>query len=177
MNPTDEELMKAYQMGDAKAFDRLYQRSSGKLFAYLKRRLPRVELAEECFQMVFSKFHRLRHRYDPAYSVEQWLYVIVRSTLTDYFRKNLREVDLDPNALIEEVGSADGLDTDYESLHEVIKKLPEDQRQIVELRTLNELSYREIADRLGKSESNARQLFSRVVRKLKATVSPSGGRL
>lgn len=37
--PTDEELMRAYQLGSEQSFERLYLRHSGRVYGYLKNRL------------------------------------------------------------------------------------------------------------------------------------------
>ena len=48
-----------------------------------------------------------------------------------------------------------------------LAKLPADQRAVVELRTWDDLDHDEIARRLGKSEANVRQLWSRAIRRLR----------
>jgi RNA polymerase sigma factor (sigma-70 family) len=50
----------------------------------------------------------------------------------------------------------------------LFEHLSAQQRQVVELKVFDELSYKEIAQRLVESESNIRQLFSRAIRKLKS---------
>lgn len=178
MQLTDEKLMKAYQTGDAQAFETLYSRNAPKIYSYLCARLKRKELVDECFQMVFSKFHRMRHRYDSTYSVEQWLYVISKSTLIDHFRKEARGVPISSKNSIEELD----IPSEESLILEEQPDLPLDaltpqQKQVVQWRIMDEFSYEEIAKRLNESETNIRQIFSRAVKKLRSLVTQQGGQI
>lgn len=175
---SDAELMKAYQMGDSGAFEILYHSHSTQVFTYLKRRLPKQELAEECFQLVFAKFHHSRHLYNPTYSVQQWIYVIARTTLTDFVRKQSREVPIHSETNIEELPlSKVDIDSVIENADTAVPldSLPSQQRKVIELRVLDELSYKEIAELLGQSESNMRQAFGRGIKKLKSILNQKRG--
>ena len=61
-------------------------------YAYLSQRLGSRTETDEVFQEVFLKVHRARNQYDFKYSVLQWLYVISRTTLLDYYRNKSRTV-------------------------------------------------------------------------------------
>lgn len=174
---TEEELMRRYREGDSAAFDMLYQRHSGKVYAYLRKKLSSQEEAEEVFQATFMKFHRSRQIYDPKYPVLQWLFVIVKSSLTDHYRKLGRQVPITDQA-IENYSDISSQNERDEALSEervatILQGLPPDQREIVERRVIKEDSYEEIAMSLKRSEAGVRQIVSRALRKLKNHLSAS----
>ena len=191
-SPSNEECMLAYQKGDSKAFKILYDRISGRIYSYLRKRLQRQEFVDECFQMVFEKLHKSRSQYDPTYSVEQWMYVIAKSTILDHFRKQNRDIKIEDETLLENLetphdanalGSAPLSISSYASsstpdFHEErelpLGPLSPQQRKIVEWKVLDQISYEEIAKRLDQSEINIRQIFSRSLKKLRLLAQKEG---
>jgi RNA polymerase sigma-70 factor (ECF subfamily) len=175
--PADEELMRAYLAGDSSAFDALYRRLSGRVYGYLHKRLQNRESADEVFQAVFFKFHRSRSHYDFAYPVAQWLFVIAKTSLMDHFRKSGRSInvvdeELNPE-LVSQNDPAPALD-EGRGL-EVLSGLAPDQRQAIEMRVVDELSYDEIATKLNRSQESVRQLISRGLKKLRGASVGRGG--
>ena len=168
---SDEELMRMYLSGDLRAFENLYTRHSGRVYAYLRKKLPQKEEQDEVFQKTFLKFHNSRRKFDFSYTVLQWLFVIARTSLLDHLRSRGRQ-----ESLIEKI-SVESQDTsEAVRASEFVDKLPEKQRQIVQLRAIDELSYEEISKKLGQSEVSVRQSFSRAVKKLRGIISePAGG--
>src|SRR5438309_472599 len=84
--------MLAYGAGDSSAFEALYQKHSGRVYAYLKKQLPVAEEADEVFQKAFLKLHQARRKYDASYPFTQWLFVIAKTCALDHFRKQGRQV-------------------------------------------------------------------------------------
>jgi len=58
--PTDEELMLAYQRGEAQAFEELFARYRTRLFTYLRRAIGDPVQAEDLLQTLFLRVHRAR---------------------------------------------------------------------------------------------------------------------
>ena len=163
--------MRAYLGGDERAFETLYRRHSARVYGYLRRKLRDRALVDEVFQGVFLKLHKTRRNYDPAYPFVQWLFVVVRTTLVDHFRKAGRQVPIADEPLDEDRLSQNppppSLDSEKE--WEALNRLPPEQRQAIEMRVIDERSYEEIARKLNRSEAGVRQLVSRGLRKLRLT--------
>ena len=173
-NQTDEELMLAYAKGSEEAFQILYGRHSSKVYGFLAGKLKDRSLADDAFQATFMKLHQSRSHYDPALPFAPWLFTVSRTAMLDTLRvrkKSTRLEDLNPvaveNAVADtpkEVSSIPGL-----------QALPAAQRQALELRYLQDLSFDEIATRLETSSENSRQLVSRAVKKLRKILQGSEG--
>lgn len=166
--------MKAYQMGDYAAFQKLHERHSGRIFSYLRNRIHRKEVVEEVYQMVFMKLHKSKESYDPTYPFIQWLFVLTKSVLLDYWRKQTHQVDVlskNPESSFELPQ-----DTTWERKEKTERALPAlealspMEQEVVNLRVINELSYQEIARRMNQSQENVRQIVSRTLNKLRKTL-------
>ncbi|MBI2707620.1 MAG: sigma-70 family RNA polymerase sigma factor [Proteobacteria bacterium] len=172
---TDEELMVFYQRGQMEAFEILYQRHGARVYGFFRSRLQERAWVEDVHQATFMKLHQARHQYDPSFPFGPWLFTICRSALFDFLRSrqrlNQREI-LDSEAL-ENAHAAQ--ETEVALDLPELGALPSKQRQVLEMRYLEDLSFDEIAHRLETSPTNVRQWVSRAVRKLKSIVKDQGG--
>lgn len=169
---TDAELLAATG-SDPEAFGEFYDRYETAVVAYLVRRTGDVEVAIDLAGEAFATALQSASRYRPGPKVDQsaapWLFTIAQNKLTDARRRGqvesrarrrlgLREaIEYDDEALarIESTGSQAGWVT------ELLERLPEDQRDAVRARILDERSYGEIAGELQTSELVVRKRVSR----------------
>jgi RNA polymerase sigma-70 factor (ECF subfamily) len=168
------ELMLLYQKGDIEAFNRLYDKYKSLVYGYLHKRVYKRTEVDEIFQDVFLRLHHSRSRYKSEFPFEPWLFAVLRNSLVDYYRKKRKEyhdVSLDglevtPSELhVEDKHNSDGL------LPKDVN-LSKNQRQAIELRYGEDFSFEEIADTLGTTSSNARQLVSRALKRLRKFIKP-----
>lgn len=170
---TDEELMLKYQKGDESAFQELYRRYESRVYGYLRKRLENKNWVEDVFQMTFMKLHRSRHQYNPAYRVDQWIFVMTKSVLLDFWKtvevKNKRYFSQSLEDLSPELHprTENSIETSPSLPVEFLAGLSSEQQSAIQGRFLDELSYREIAQKLNRSEQSVRQLVSRALRKLR----------
>lgn len=153
----DEELVAALRGGDLGAFDRLYDRYERRLYGYIRRMVPDAAAAEDLFQDVFLTVLRDRS-FDPARGrFAAWLFAVARNRcLADQRQVRTRDAlraqaseHLRPSAPDER---PDRRLDDVARVHAAMAALPEAQRQLILLKQLGELSYREIAGLLGVAE-------------------------
>ena len=171
---TDERLMMAYQQGDDQSFEILYRRFAPRVFGYLKKRVGDSARCEELLQVVFLKLHQSRRQYDPALPFTPWLFTIVRNSMIDaartgeIFNESLFEEFDHKHAATAEMKIES--EPEQKLSPELMKELPAEGRKVLQLRYLDEMSFKEIGRRLKISEQNARQRVSRAVRSLKKTI-------
>ncbi len=176
---SDEEIMRRYLSGEAEAFEEIYRRHSAKVFAYFHRKLSSRAEVEDLHQAVFMKFHRVRHRYDAKFPVLQWLFVIARTTLVDFYRKQGRQVPAAEGVTLENVAEIVPAEENTAAASHApalaaLEGLSREQRRIVEMKVLDELTYDEMAARLGRSSESLRQIVSRALRKLRGEAIQKG---
>lgn len=160
---TDCELVNAYIEGKELALEILLNRHKLKIFNYINRKVNNQELAQDLFQDVFIKviLTLKEGKYNEEGKFLPWVLRISHNLIVDYFRtinktKIINESSNNYNEdynIFDFVKVAESSIEDLmidEQVNEDIKKLiatlPEDQREVLELRFYKELSFKEIAD-------------------------------
>jgi len=161
--------MQAYVDGDIDGFEALYQRHKNRIFGFLMTKLKNQTEAEEVFQTIFSKLHVARDKYREDIPFLPWVFTIARHALIDHVRKRdayqkhvtTSELAVEIYAEQSSSGTSDRIEVDG------LSSLTEDQRQALELRFNQGLSFAEIAEQMQISADNSRQIISRAIRKLR----------
>lgn len=174
MDKSDSELMVLYQQGNEAAFEELYRRHSGKVYGFLKKRIREAELVDDIFQATFMKLHSSKDRFDPSLEYTPWLFTICKTVWLDALRKKRKRLELTEFDVSEIEVDGRMESADIQATLPDLAGLPATQRQAIELRYSDDLSFEEIAKRLNTSPSNVRQLVSRGVKRLKELMAPKG---
>ena len=159
----------AYGNDDLVAFETLYQRHKSRVFGYILSKLKNRSEAEEVFQTTFTKLHLARSKYRTEIPFLPWLFTIIRNTLIDHQRKATTYQNYLNTAEQFEAGRDEPLEEDQTAglRPEILLELPDIQRQALELRFSQGLTFKEIAAQMQTSDDNSRQIISRAVRKLR----------
>ncbi|KAA9346460.1 RNA polymerase sigma-70 factor [Larkinella humicola] len=163
---TDAELLDLLRDDDEQAFRELYERYWYKMYVVAHRKLRRKEVAEELaqelFVMLWQKRDSLRILNLPAF-----LGVTLKNLMVDYIRRNiLEEHYLDQLRLFFPVETFITTETVQlneltEAIQNTLAQLPEKTREVFILRRFEQLSIREIAQRLELSEKAIEYHLSR----------------
>lgn len=158
---------------EAAATQRLYERYSGRILRFCLKRLGTREEAEDAMQTTFLKAQRgLRRGVIPEFEAA-WLYKIAENvcrTRCDRARRR-PEASRDIDALQDVLAAPERAEPDLiASLPDAIARMPPAQRRALLLREWQGLTYREIADELGVSESAVETLLYRARRSLTANL-------
>lgn len=145
---------------DRARFARLYESCGQRLTRLAARLLGRGPRAEDAVHDAFVKFirsyERLRDRSDSQ--LERWLMSVVRTTALDMLRRERREMELAPQLLEPALPPDQG---GFEALVTLIRRLPEEYRQVLELRFAAEWSLAEIAEELSLPEGTVKSRIFR----------------
>lgn len=165
---TDEELVVMYADGNDEAFDQLLGRHQQVVFSYILYTIRNKNLADDFFQETFCKaITTIRQgRYTESGRFRSWLMRIAHNLMIDYFRQKKNEktlsndewgMDLLNNpTLCEETVEGELVRSQIQSdVKKLVKHLPHTQREVVEMRYYEELSFKEIADNTGVSINTA----------------------
>lgn len=131
-------------MDERADLSRLYMEIGPVIWTYAARRLGRGHDADEVLQDTFVVAARNFHAVEMAASPRAWLLGIARKVVQERARRLRRQrsarLDADIAALPKE-------DADWrlDAMRRAIARLPEPQREVVELRLESQLSYAEIA--------------------------------
>jgi RNA polymerase sigma-70 factor (ECF subfamily) len=156
-------------------------RLRAELVGYLQRRGQSVDDAEDLVQEAFARFHRAGHRAEDA-DARPLLFVISKNLLKDQWkvanRERARMVGQDVDAVVAawEIAPSEAPSADRHSIGrqelagvaEAIRALPPRCRDAFLLHRFEDLSYRQIAGRLGVSVSMVEKHLAEALRRLKA---------
>ena len=151
-------LAKMVTEGNSAAFDTLFARHSDAIYAMLLKFTGNSDDVDDLIQEAFMKAYLKIGLYDPKYDFGAWIYTIARNTFVDFSRSRKSNA-LNPQNLSPEIDntaqSSSPTPEDYiinaqqrAQIERYISMLPEDYRQLFELRFLDEYSYEEIAEKL-----------------------------
>lgn len=162
--PSDEELLHAYAVGDVGAFESLFKRYRTPLFNFLLRRLGERGRAEELYQDTWTKVIERCDEFRGDSKFSTWLYTIARNGCIDHqrkmkFRRHASLDEVEPggaHSKVEGVANpgptpdqlAGGV-TLRDRIGHAVAELPDDQREVFLLRQLQGLGFKEIAEVVG----------------------------
>jgi RNA polymerase sigma-70 factor (ECF subfamily) len=152
--PDDRELVARAQSGDMAAFEELVRRHQHGLFSYLYRMCRNTSDAEELAQAAMVRAWEKLAGFRGASSFKTWLYRIGTNLCF-----NLRTRRKPTEELFETMAAPDSARPEQvfqqkvreEVVQRALARLPADQRAALVLSVYQDMSYREIADTMGKT--------------------------
>lgn len=166
----DRALALAARGGDRQAFASLVRRHQTRLFNFLLRLLGRREVAMDLTQDTFLKAWTALPDWQPAARFSTWLFQIGRNAAFDVLRRRQRIdfVSYDAGNPADEPGDpASSPEQQYADrqrlrlLERALAALPAEQREILLLRELEDMSYAELAVTLGVNEGTVKSRLAR----------------
>lgn len=148
----DALLVVRAQAGDEAAFAELVERFSPRLRYFLRKLLASADAAEDALQDVWLDVVRHLPRLAEPQALIAWLYRIARDRAYGRLRKARRmELSIDETQIAEPVTEeTDEFSTeDAAKIHQALDELPPEQREVLVLRFLEEMSYEQIARVVG----------------------------
>ena len=152
--------------------EQIYQKYASTVYRFLLSKCREEDLAEELTQETFYQAIRSIDRFDGRSQISTWLCGIARNVLSSYLRKNRVHDPLDAI----EIPTEGGENSVISSMAgvELVKKLhdlPEPYREVMYMRVVGDLSFKEIGDILGKTDTWARVTYYRAKEKLSREVN------
>ncbi|NTV31602.1 RNA polymerase sigma factor [candidate division WWE3 bacterium] len=174
---SDAELIAAAKRGDRDAFGQLYLRHLDAMFRYIYFRTGDSLTAEQIAADVFVKAWKKLESYHPkaGSSFTSWIYRIARNRIIDYYRtRNTRNQSLsiqmeDAHQLTfdERLAKIDN----ERMIEQSLQILTEEQREVIMLKYIERLDYKEICSITGKSNMAVRALVSRGLKILQKNIT------
>ena len=156
-------LADGIRAGDMVAFEALYRRYWERLYAFAFRYLRSKEDSEEIVQEVFFRIWRGRAHWVPAGAVRNYLYLAVRNSARDRLERaavarRRRISQREPVAEVRPDLEAADL---VAAVERALTELPAKRAEVCKLRLVAELSYAQIAQRLGICEKTVETQLAR----------------
>ena len=164
----DKELVESYKNGNVASFELLVERHQNKVFSYILMLVKDRQLADDIFQDTFLKI--IRTIKAGAYKEEgkfiQFAMRIAHNLVIDHFRKSNRLPMADSvnneYSIIDNLKYTDRSVEDemieeqvYGDLRKMIDLLPDEQKEVLNMRMYADMSFKEIADATNVSINTA----------------------
>jgi RNA polymerase sigma-70 factor (ECF subfamily) len=167
-----ERLLIEAAQKDPKRFAELYESNFERVYSFIVRRVQdrheAEDLTSEVFHHALANLSKFEWRGVP-FAV--WLYRIAANAITDRARR--AKVVVDP-ALLDDLHQSDWPAVERRAtLFQLVDGLPEDQREVIIKRFIEQKPIRDIAEEFGRSEGAIKQLQYRAIESLRSRV---GGR-
>lgn len=167
IHQTDAQLVSAYVSGDEKSLEILINKHKSKIYNFIFSKVLERDIAEDIFQETFIKVIKTLKNglYNEEGKFLSWVMRISHNLIIDHFRKSNRMpkfeasdgydvfqfiTDNAPN--IESNLIKDQVVNDLQNL---ITELPDDQKEVLNMRLYRDMSFKEIAENTGVSINTA----------------------
>ena len=177
MNSLEEQkLLSKIQNGDSEAFGKIYDKYAEKIYRFVWIKVNSREQAQDLTSEVFLKGWRYLTKNGikkvKVKNLQAFLYKTARNIIIDFYRKpnnsiSIEEIDKD---IIEEEFNLNEklyLEDDFKEIKNALGKIKDEYSHVIIFHYIEDLSAKEIAEILDKSEGTVRVLIHRAMKALK----------
>lgn len=164
---SDEErlLVHKAQQGDQAALGALWDAITPRLYGYLVNTTRDKALAEDLLSATWLKAVQALAKFkSQGQGISPWLFAIARNELRQHWRRSKGELAFDP--LVHDIPSPDDQESENQLLVEqILNDLSEDDRELLRLRYIADLSTNDLARALNLNFITVRVRLSRALHK------------
>ncbi len=170
----EQEFIKELKAGSEKAFNRLISENQTKVYRIALSIVKNHSDAEDIAQEVFIRIYTSISSFKGNSSLATWIYKITYNRSLDFLKKNNKKMkttktldDPEDAELLTLAGERFIPEKEFEDkqmkedIHTALQKLPEDQRQLIELKDIHGFSYEEILDITGLKDGTMKSRLNR----------------
>ena len=173
------ELVQRAQSGETEAFGKLYDTYFSKIYRFILLKVTKRVDAEDLTHQVFlSAWQNIRSYRFQGNPFSSWLYRIAHNAVIDFYRTQKPHIDIE---LVSEDSIAHIPDLEQELdrgaelihvRHALTQLKPEEQTALI-MKFVDELSNKEIAEALHKTEGAVRVMHHRALKQLRKIIDES----
>lgn len=171
----EEDLINKAKNRDSESFGLLYDHYLPAIYRFILLKTGNKAMTEDLAHQVFlSAWQNIENYQAKGFPFSSWLYRIANNAVIDYYRTDKKHSNLDN---IEEVAAGNNLEEKIDQGFEMnliraaIKELPNEQQMIVIMKFVEDLTNKEIAAALGKSEGAVKTAQHRSIQNIKKIIN------
>ena len=168
---TDAQIMELVKNGQLNYLSEIFERYAGRIQNYFYQMTADRFISEDLTQNVFEAILRSRHNYKEEGSFQYWLFRIAKNVLTDHFRSKkyrnnvrLGEIDVPDNGI---KYPDEDLSHNSKRLSKALNLLKSEHREIIILTRFENLTYKEVSEIIGISETGVKARVFRAMKSLR----------
>ncbi len=185
----ESELVDKLRSGDSTAIEQFYNTYRNRLYSLVFEHVGRDQAAaEDLVQEIFLAALGSLERFRGDSQLYTWLYSIALHKINDFHRRQAREPKSQESSSIidavklERTGgngpeplSVMESEESRQAVHQALVDLPEDYREVLVLKYLEDMPVLEISQAMGRSPKSVEGLLSRARKALRANLEENGG--
>ena len=162
----DERLLIEAAQADPTRFVELYDRHVDRVYAYVSRRTGNRTVAEDITSAVLEQALTHLRRFEwRGVPFSAWLFRIAANAIADHWKREGRDSHEPPPDIPDE---RERVEIEHRvSLFQLVDRLPDAQRQVIQMRFIEGHSIRDVAMALDRSEGAVKQLQLRALENLR----------
>lgn len=171
----EQQLLTALKGGSKVAFTTLYRLHWQKLFIYVMKVVRDEDETADIIQDVFLNLWLMRDKFDHIHTINSYLFIMARNTSLQRLASKQKNSDLVERLRIySDVDCEEGAEKIFlgkelkEIIDHAINKLPAKMKEVFVLSRNEDLSHREIAERLHISDKTVKKQVSYAIKIIKA---------
>ena len=165
-----KQLFQEYKENREVGYQKIYERYHTLVYGIAFSMIRKKDIAEDIVQEVFLKIWKMPQEQLPNSYPASWLYTVTKNEVLTYIRKTK------PTISLEEIYEMKGEDTqiekhmDEQTYQKLIDSLNEEERQIVSLKVISGLPFREIAQLLKMPMGTVQWKYYKALHSLKLLI-------
>lgn len=166
-NARIEKLLAAISCGDTVSMGLLYDLIKTDVFAYALSKTGNKDDADDITQDTFVQIYKYAKQYTPKGKPMAWIITVETNLINRQFQLKSRTTSFDES--FENTSSGEDMQEKVINntfLAQILKKLNEEERQVITLHIVSGMKHREIAKVLGKPLSTVLSKYNRAIKKL-----------
>ena len=156
------------------AFEKLYTKYNKLVYGVAFSILKNKEDSEDVVQIVFSKLYKIDKNKLPSNKEASWLYTLTKNETISFLRKKNNDINLESIYEIEDKDNEINNIIDQVEFNRLISGLNDNEKQIISLKILANLSFDEIGKLLNEPTGTIKWRYYKSIHTLKILLSNLG---
>ena len=165
------ELFIEIKYGNNIAFEKLYKNYKNLVYKIAYSILKNSYDSDDIVQIVFEKIYSIDKDKLPTRNESSWLYSVTKNETINYLNKKKNHIELEEIYEIEDNTNEIHELINKDSYNRLIGKLNENEKEIISLKILSNLSFKEIAKLLNKPTGTIKWIYYKSINTLKLLLS------
>ena len=165
------ELFIEIKYGNNIAFEKLYKNYKNLVYKIAYSILKNSYDSDDIVQIVFEKIYSIDKDKLPTRNESSWLYSVTKNETINYLNKKKNHIELEEIYEIEDNNNEINELINKDSYNRLIGKLNENEIEIISLKILSNLSFKEIAKLLNKPTGTIKWIYYKSINTLKLLLS------
>lgn len=153
------------------AFEKLYKNYKNLVYKIAYSILKNSYDSDDIVQIVFEKIYSIDKDKLPTRNESSWLYSVTKNETINYLNKKKNHIELEEIYELEDNNNEINELINKDSYNRLIGKLNENEKEIISLKILSNLSFKEIAKLLNKPTGTIKWIYYKSINTLKLLLS------